>query len=353
MKVKTLKYLLTVLLVAQVALSHTHSDNGSIIETEEEDDDITILNRLNFLDVDILDNVYFDLTKHFYYNGKLRPKWHISNTYADKISIVVKQEPSPVLGQDPVFKSYLEINMQDLYDHLKAEHEKHQGGFDPDHNKEFKGLFASTISLSYSDFKKNPETGIFEASGYSLSQKLMGMISNTRNGNFVLPEHFKHLNYRSGSNPLLPYSYRNILNADLTIRHLESERKCVGYGVYQERLKAGTWTGDNIENVCEKVGKFVPEPMEDEETEEKKEGKYIYNFRKIPSEKLGVIVRSTTFGEFHQWSNLMQEEPLHWKLHRNNYMVYITDSMDYPIARVFKIDKESTKLKLIKQIKLA
>jgi hypothetical protein len=125
-------------------------------------------------------------------------------------------------------------------------------------------------------------------------------------------------------------------------------RKCVGFGEFLNRKKKNKWHGDNIENICDQVGNFVPD-----EQESGKKQKFDYPFREIREDEMKIMVKSTTFQEFYQWSTQMQDPPLHWKLHMNNFIMYVTDSADYPIARIFKIDKDSSQLKLIKTVKLA
>lgn len=345
--------LLLALLVMPSVFAHMHqSQNSQIVSAEEDiDDDITILNRLNFLHVDIEDYVYFDLRRHFFYKVTKEPHWHLYETYNDTIKISVKKTLSATtpVGGEPVYeyKSYLEINMKDLYNVLYEEYQKSHSGYDPKKKQDFTGQFRSSITLSYSKFEKDDEGKVI-AQSYSLSQNLDGMITNITIGEYSIPKALRYLNYRKGSSPLLPYSYRNILNGDLTVKHRQSIRKCIGFGEFQKRKNNDEWHGDKVENICEQVGRFVPEQQETED-----EQKYDLEFKKVRDEDLGVVVKSTTFGEFYQWSNLMQDPPLHWKLHRNTYMMYVQDSIDYPIAKVYKITKPNSSMVLIKTVKLA
>ena len=111
MKEKYSFKLLTAILVLFLSISaiqaHKHSINGPGTYTdnqEDPDDDITILNRLNFLHVDIEDIVYFDLTKHFFYNKYRKPIWSISESYNDRIQIYVHKK----ITQDADPKKHLE-----------------------------------------------------------------------------------------------------------------------------------------------------------------------------------------------------------------------------------------------------
>jgi hypothetical protein len=89
---------------------------------------------------------------------------------------------------------------------LKDEHKKHQQGYDPEHNKNFKAMFKSQISLSYSEFEYDEASKTMKPKGYALSQALNGMISNITLGEYEIPKDLRYLNYRTGSKPLLPYS---------------------------------------------------------------------------------------------------------------------------------------------------
>jgi hypothetical protein len=128
---------------------------------------------------------------------------------------------------------------------------------------------------------------------------LNGIITQNKFGNYDIPKNLKTLNYRTGSSPLLPYSYRNILNADLRLSHSESLRKCIGFGEFMARKENGTWKGDNVENICKDSGKFEPEQQESANDD----SEYDLPFKTVNKHEVGVKIKSTTFGEFGQWSS--------------------------------------------------
>ena len=303
---------------------------------EEENDDITILNRLNYLQLDLKDEILFDLSHHFYYNNQRIIYWDLSNDYRLSIQTFVKVATSN-------YDSYLKINTQALYEYLNQNN--------GDKNSKCQDeicVFSCVLSLSYEPFEKDPVTGKRTNKSYTLSQNVEGSITDYSKGQYILPSSMKYLNYRMGSTPLLPYSYKNILRGDLSISPLMTKRKCIGIGEYQRRKEKGTWIGDNIENVCDNIGKFVPEEQESEH-----EQKYDLDFKNIPADEVGVKIRSSTTNELFQWSSQLEETPIHWKIHKNQYMMYITSSVDYPMARVYRIDDLTGKLVLLKILKLS
>ena len=68
------------------------------------DDNITILNRFNSLQLDLNDFISFDLTQFFSYTLEQKPHWKIDNDYKNSITVIVmekdvsdkKDNPAPV-----------------------------------------------------------------------------------------------------------------------------------------------------------------------------------------------------------------------------------------------------------------
>ena len=57
-----------------------------------QEDDITILNLFNSLQLDTNDFIYFDLSKYFSYDLETRPYWDISNYYGNTIKIKILEQ---------------------------------------------------------------------------------------------------------------------------------------------------------------------------------------------------------------------------------------------------------------------
>jgi hypothetical protein len=103
--------LLMLVSVCVLATEIQHNPFFKKPRVEEQNDDITILNRLNYLQLDLKDEILFDLSHHFYYNNQRIIYWDLSNDYRLSIQTFVKVATSN-------YESYLKINTQALYEYL-------------------------------------------------------------------------------------------------------------------------------------------------------------------------------------------------------------------------------------------
>lgn len=148
---------------------------------------------------------------------------------------------------EKIYPSYLEINVKDLADVLV--HQNYPVLDAPGKNPyDTKLHFTTSISLSYSPFEGSAAGEI--KSQFTISQILEGTVSDTTSKEYSIPMNLKPLSLNVQSQVMLPYSYMNILNGDLTLETSKITRKCVTKDVKDQMVAQGEWKGEAIENVC-------------------------------------------------------------------------------------------------------
>ena len=95
-------HLLVCILLAGLCLTGDVPSPSEMVseQASSNDDDITILNRFNSLQLDIKDFIYFDLRQYFSYDLKKYPYWNIKNYFSNTIKVKVIEKESVTVRPD-------------------------------------------------------------------------------------------------------------------------------------------------------------------------------------------------------------------------------------------------------------